>query len=194
MSHTSTTTYRRDIHLKGNPPLPQANGCIRTHNDIPTKQCNYSTASQLPGRSIIAHYHPASSVHSHYSFNACRRCYRLRYRIDPIPNRIRPSTRRRNHKAAIAALATHIKTTTSSFSDRSASQSRASSNSRVFPRTTAPERAITPDIMPSRLDAPVLTVDVGLIHKVDTRNVENLFSMWTGEHCLRWHRVGNSKY
>ena len=35
--------------------------------------------------------------------------------------------------------------------------------------------------MPSRLDAPVLTVDVGLIHKVDTRNVENLFSMWTGE-------------
>lgn len=35
--------------------------------------------------------------------------------------------------------------------------------------------------MPSRLDTPVLTVDVGLIHKVDTRNVENLFSMWTGE-------------
>lgn len=40
--------------------------------------------------------------------------------------------------------------------------------------------------MPSRLDAPVLTVDVGLIHKVDTRNVENLFSMWTGKqsHCI----------
>jgi hypothetical protein len=35
--------------------------------------------------------------------------------------------------------------------------------------------------MPSRLDTPVLTVDVGLIHKVDTRNVENLFSMWTGK-------------
>ncbi|CZR65275.1 uncharacterized protein PAC_15175 [Phialocephala subalpina] len=33
--------------------------------------------------------------------------------------------------------------------------------------------------MPSRLDAPVLTIDVGLIHKVDTRNVENLSSMWT---------------
>ncbi|KAH6679618.1 hypothetical protein B0J14DRAFT_686809 [Halenospora varia] len=33
--------------------------------------------------------------------------------------------------------------------------------------------------MPARLDAPVLTVDVGLINKVDTRNVENLFSMWT---------------
>jgi len=33
--------------------------------------------------------------------------------------------------------------------------------------------------MPSRLNTPVLTVDAGLIHKVDTRNVENLFSMWT---------------
>ncbi|KIN01192.1 hypothetical protein OIDMADRAFT_122620 [Oidiodendron maius Zn] len=33
--------------------------------------------------------------------------------------------------------------------------------------------------MPATLDTPVLTVDVGLIHKVDTRNVENLFSMWT---------------
>ncbi|KAG9242801.1 hypothetical protein BJ878DRAFT_150018 [Calycina marina] len=33
--------------------------------------------------------------------------------------------------------------------------------------------------MPSSLGAPVLTVDVRLIHKVDTRNVENLFSMWT---------------
>jgi hypothetical protein len=36
-------------------------------------------------------------------------------------------------------------------------------------------------IMPARLSAPILTVDVGLIHKVDTRNVENLFSMWAGE-------------
>ncbi|ESZ89785.1 hypothetical protein SBOR_9831 [Sclerotinia borealis F-4128] len=33
--------------------------------------------------------------------------------------------------------------------------------------------------MPSRLNAPVLTVDAALIHKVDTRNVENLYSMWT---------------
>ncbi|KAF7854598.1 hypothetical protein EAF04_010407 [Stromatinia cepivora] len=33
--------------------------------------------------------------------------------------------------------------------------------------------------MPSRLNAPVLTVDAKLIHKVDTRNVENLYSMWT---------------
>lgn len=33
--------------------------------------------------------------------------------------------------------------------------------------------------MPARLDAPVLTVDVAFIRKVDTRNVENLFSMWT---------------
>jgi len=30
-----------------------------------------------------------------------------------------------------------------------------------------------------QLTTPVLTVDAGLIHKVDTRNVENLFSMWT---------------
>jgi hypothetical protein len=36
--------------------------------------------------------------------------------------------------------------------------------------------------MPATLDTPVLTVDVNRIHKVDTRNVENLFSMWTGEH------------
>jgi hypothetical protein len=35
--------------------------------------------------------------------------------------------------------------------------------------------------MPSRLETPVLTVDVGLIHKVDTRNAKNLFSMWKGE-------------
>ncbi|PVH74934.1 DUF1752-domain-containing protein [Cadophora sp. DSE1049] len=33
--------------------------------------------------------------------------------------------------------------------------------------------------MPSRLKAPALTVDVRLIHKVDTRNVENLFRLWT---------------
>ncbi|MCJ1362680.1 hypothetical protein MMC16_001786 [Acarospora aff. strigata] len=35
--------------------------------------------------------------------------------------------------------------------------------------------------MPSRLAAPVVTVDVAKMHKVDTRNVENLFGMWTGE-------------
>ena len=48
--------------------------------------------------------------------------------------------------------------------------------------------------MPSRLDTPVLTVDAALIHKVDTRNVENLFSMWTGEHLRRASgpRVGTS--
>ncbi|KAI9748201.1 MAG: hypothetical protein M4579_007288, partial [Chaenotheca gracillima] len=32
--------------------------------------------------------------------------------------------------------------------------------------------------MPSRLAAPVLTVDAAKMHKVDTRNVENLFGMW----------------
>ncbi|MCJ1480990.1 hypothetical protein MMC06_001146 [Schaereria dolodes] len=33
--------------------------------------------------------------------------------------------------------------------------------------------------MPTRIAAPVLTVDAGKMHKVDTRNVENLFGMWT---------------
>ncbi|KAI9818899.1 MAG: hypothetical protein M1827_007720 [Pycnora praestabilis] len=33
--------------------------------------------------------------------------------------------------------------------------------------------------MPTRLAAPVLTVDAMKMHKVDTRNVENLFGMWT---------------
>ncbi|KAF7503019.1 hypothetical protein GJ744_004726 [Endocarpon pusillum] len=33
--------------------------------------------------------------------------------------------------------------------------------------------------MPSRLAAPVLTVDAGKMHKVDPRNVESLFGMWT---------------
>ncbi|KAI9811535.1 MAG: hypothetical protein M1832_000878, partial [Thelocarpon impressellum] len=32
--------------------------------------------------------------------------------------------------------------------------------------------------MPSRLAAPVLTVDAAKMHTVDTRNVENLFGMW----------------
>ncbi|PVH70690.1 DUF1752-domain-containing protein [Cadophora sp. DSE1049] len=35
--------------------------------------------------------------------------------------------------------------------------------------------------MPSRLNAPALTVDVRLKHEFDTRNVENLFRLWTGE-------------
>lgn len=35
--------------------------------------------------------------------------------------------------------------------------------------------------MPSRLAAPVLTVDAGKMHKVDPRNVESLFGMWTGK-------------
>ncbi|OAA70282.1 hypothetical protein ISF_02256 [Cordyceps fumosorosea ARSEF 2679] len=33
--------------------------------------------------------------------------------------------------------------------------------------------------MPHRLDAPVLTVDANVIHKVDTANPANLFGMWT---------------
>ena len=35
--------------------------------------------------------------------------------------------------------------------------------------------------MPIRLGAPVLTVDAGKMHQIDTSNVENLFSMWTGQ-------------
>jgi hypothetical protein len=34
--------------------------------------------------------------------------------------------------------------------------------------------------MPYRLDTPVLTVDANVIHKVDTANPANLYSMWTG--------------
>lgn len=33
--------------------------------------------------------------------------------------------------------------------------------------------------MPSGLDTPVLQVDTGVIHKVDTTNAQNLFSIWT---------------
>ena len=35
--------------------------------------------------------------------------------------------------------------------------------------------------MPSRLSAPLLTVDAGKMHKVDTTNPENLHGMWMGE-------------
>lgn len=41
--------------------------------------------------------------------------------------------------------------------------------------------------MAPTMATPVLVVDPDLIHKVDTRNVENLFSMWTGKNC---HVVG----
>lgn len=34
--------------------------------------------------------------------------------------------------------------------------------------------------MPYRLDTHVLTVDANVIHKVDTANPANLYSMWTG--------------
>lgn len=35
--------------------------------------------------------------------------------------------------------------------------------------------------MPIRLESPMLSVDAGKMHKVDTRNVENLMSMWTSK-------------
>ena len=37
--------------------------------------------------------------------------------------------------------------------------------------------------MPMTLEAAVLQVDANVIHKVDTTNPANLFSMWTGECC-----------
>lgn len=41
--------------------------------------------------------------------------------------------------------------------------------------------------MPVRLATPMLSVDPAKMHKVDTRNVENLFGMWTGECCRSCH-------
>lgn len=38
-----------------------------------------------------------------------------------------------------------------------------------------------PATMPYRLDTHVLTVDANVIHKVDTGNPANLYSMWTGK-------------
>ena len=66
---------------------------------------------------------------------------------------------------------------------RAAIQSRASPQQPCLPSPELLEQSSgeTSSSMPATLDTPVLTVDVGLIHKVDTRNVENLFSMWTGE-------------
>lgn len=42
-------------------------------------------------------------------------------------------------------------------------------------------RATQPGTMPFPLDAHVLTVDTNILHKVDTSNPQNLYSMWTGE-------------
>ena len=42
--------------------------------------------------------------------------------------------------------------------------------------------------MPPGLETPVLSVDAGKMRRIDTRNVENLFGMWSGEHdpnCTR---------
>jgi hypothetical protein len=66
---------------------------------------------------------------------------------------------------------------------RAAIQSRASPQQPCLPSPELLEQSSgeASSSMPATLDTPVLTVDVGLIHKVDTRNVENLFSMWTGE-------------
>jgi len=39
---------------------------------------------------------------------------------------------------------------------------------------------------------PVLSVDAGKMRRIDTRNVENLFGMWSGEHKRQLHLA--SKY
>jgi len=43
------------------------------------------------------------------------------------------------------------------------------------------------------LDAHVLTVDANVLNKVDTGNLDNLYSMWTGELSLwilwQWHHL-----
>ena len=41
--------------------------------------------------------------------------------------------------------------------------------------------------MPVRLENPMLSVDAGRMRDVDTRNVENLFGMWSG---MSGHRNG----
>jgi hypothetical protein len=53
-----------------------------------------------------------------------------------------------------------------------------SSDSRSEPARALEQSA---DTMPMSLEAPVLQVDANVIHKVDTTNPANLFSMWTGE-------------
>lgn len=45
-------------------------------------------------------------------------------------------------------------------------------------------RASQSPVMPYRLSTHVLTVDANVIHKVDTANPANLYSMWTGESPL----------
>ena len=44
--------------------------------------------------------------------------------------------------------------------------------------------------MPTRLAAPVVMVDANKMHKIDTRNAENLFGMWQGENPMDM-RVGS---
>ena len=55
------------------------------------------------------------------------------------------------------------------------------SSSDCFPESARSFRAVPAVNMPISLQAPVLQVDANVIHKVDTSNPENLFSMWTGE-------------
>lgn len=141
-------------------------------------QYNYSTASTLRASSSTfpsIYHQPLPSPHS---FNACHRCYRLRYAIRLNPTKILLQHQLSAHPSTATKQAVYFNSTL----PRPLSESIASISQQSCLRTynRSCNRA-EPNIMPSRLDAPVLTVDVGLIHKVDTRNAENLFSMWTGE-------------
>jgi hypothetical protein len=51
-----------------------------------------------------------------------------------------------------------------------------------FDRNPKPAREFEQYVvnMPLSLEAPVLQIDTHVIHKVDTTNPANLFSMWTG--------------
>ncbi len=42
--------------------------------------------------------------------------------------------------------------------------------------------------MPGKAEGLVLTVDPNVIHKVDTNNPHNLFSMWTGTSDIYTYR------
>lgn len=48
--------------------------------------------------------------------------------------------------------------------------------------------------MPYRLDTHVLTVDANVIHKVDTENPANLYSMWTGEFDKNTHATASPQW
>jgi hypothetical protein len=161
---------------------PSTDGLLLLNQNTTEQPILPSLQAVLPFSRIDASrsfQHPsADSSSAAHSSNACRRWYRLRYeiRLNPI------SILQRCHRTQEPKSTGNIAYIPSSPSPQTLCDSIASipqqsclhSNPQLLPSSRL-------ETMPSRLNAPVLTVDVGLIHKVDTRNVENLFSMWTGE-------------